>query len=130
MMTKLEILLLVEDDDAEAQHAINVIRAVSANIAITRQKISSEALEYLRQVHQPPQLIVFDLGTPDNTDGIQFIRKMRTIDKLKPVPIVVMTGNPVEVAQAHAADIAAGYIVKPVEVAKFREQLDKLGFTT
>lgn len=127
-MTKLEILLLVEDDPDEAQHAINVIRAVSANISIVLQKISEEALKYLRQVNQPPQLILFDIGLP-RMDGIEFIRKMRTIKKLEPVPIVVLTGVALDIARAHAADVAAGYIVKPIEVEQLRDLLTKLGFT-
>lgn len=129
MTTKLEILLLVEDDPDEAQHAIKVIREVSANIAITVQKINSDALTYLRQVNQPPQLIVLDIGLP-KLDGIKFIRDMKTIDKLKPVPIVILTGDPIEIARAHAADVAADYIVKPIEVKRFRDILTGLGFTT
>jgi DNA-binding response OmpR family regulator len=55
---------------------------------------------------------------------------MKTIDKLKPVPVVILTGDPIEIARAHAADVAADYIVKPIEVKRFRDILDHLGFTT
>lgn len=126
--TKLEILLLVEDDDEEAVRIINIIREASTNIAIVKQKISAEALDYLRQVEQPPQLILFDLGM--RLDGISFIKEMKSIEKLKPVPLIVLTGIAKEIAEAHAAGIASGYIVKPMKVNHFESVLSDLGFTT
>lgn len=130
MMTKLELLLLVEDDDLEAQTAINVVRKVSANIAIVRQTISQTALDYLKQANATPQLILFDIGLPEKTDGIKFIQEMRQIRTLSDVPIVILTGIALDIARAHAANIAAGYIVKPVEVERLRELFIKLGFET
>jgi DNA-binding response OmpR family regulator len=130
MTTKLELLLLVEDDDIEAQAAINVVRAVSANIAIVRQTISDTALQYLRQVQVSPQLILFDIGLPEKTDGIKFIQEMRKIKPLEAVPIVILTGIALDIARAHAANVAAGYIVKPVELERLRELFKQLGFET
>lgn len=129
-MTKLELLLLVEDDDLEAQAAIDVVHKVSANIAIVRQTISQDALSYLRQVNVAPQLILFDIGLPEKTDGIKFIQEMRLIKTLESVPIVILTGIALDIARAHAANIAAGYIVKPVEVERLRELFSKLRFET
>ena len=129
-MSKLELLLLVEDDDIEAQHVINVVRQVSSNIAIVRQTISQTALDYLRQVKVSPQLILFDIGLPEQADGLGFIKEMRTIKPLESVPIVILTGLALDIACAHAANIAAGYIVKPVEIERLRDLLIKLGFET
>lgn len=128
-MTKLEILLLVEDDDAEAEKVAQIVRAVSGNIAIVKQTISAEALDYLRQsTHNPPQLILFDLGS--KADGIAFIKEMKTIDHLKPVPLVVLVGDPTEIARANETKAAADYIVKPIAIKRFQAVLNKLGFTT
>lgn len=129
-MIKLELLLLVEDDPVEAQAAIDVIRQVSSNIAIVRQTISQTALTYLQQVNVSPQLILFDIGLPDRADGIQFIQDMRQIKHLASVPIVILTGLALDIARAHAANVAAGYIVKPVEVERLRELFTKLRFET
>lgn len=128
-MTKLEILLLVEDDDVEALKVEEIIRTVSANIAIVKQTISAEALTYLRQsTRNPPQLILFDLGS--NADGIAFMKELKSIDHLKPVPLVVLVGDPMEIARANEAKVADDYILKPIEVQRFRDTLTKLRFTT
>ena len=129
-MSKLELLLLVEDDPIEAQHVIDVVRQVSSNIAIVRQTISQTALDYLRQVKVSPQLILFDIGLPERADGLGFIKEMRTIKPLETVPIVILPGLALDIARAHAANIAAGYIVKPVEIERLRDLLIKLGFET
>lgn len=129
MTTKLEYLLLVEDNDEDVQIATNIIRSVSANISIVVQNISEDALFYLQQVINPPQLILLDIGLP-KMEGVEFIKQMRQIKTLQHVPIVILTGVALDIARAHAANVAAGYIVKPIEAKQFREILDKLGFTT
>jgi len=128
-MTKLEILLLVENNQPDIEIATRIIRTVSSNISIVVQDISEAALIYLRQVVSPPQLILLDIGLP-KMEGIEFIKQMRQIKFLQSVPIVILTGVALDIARAHAADVAAGYIVKPIEVTQFKEILDKLGFTT
>ena len=126
----LEKLLLVEDDNTEAQIAIDVIREASSHIAIVRQTISQTALEYLRQVDVSPQLILFDIGLPDKTDGISFIKEMKAIKTLETVPLVILTGVPLDIARAHAANVADEYIMKPIMVARLLELFIKLRLET
>jgi DNA-binding response OmpR family regulator len=127
-MTKLELLLLVEDDVQDAEKVIELIHEVSPNISVNRQTVTSETLDYLRQVKQPPQLILFDIGT--NLDGVNFIKKMRQIKGMEIVPLVILTGLAQNIIDAHAANIAAGYITKPVEVEEFKNLITSLGFVT
>lgn len=125
---KLEIILLVEDNVVDADRVIEIIHQVSPNISINKQTVSSEALDYLRQVNQPPQLILFDIG--DKLDGIEFIKKMRQIKGLDVVPLVILTGLAKDIVDAHAAKIASGYIIKPIEVEEFKTLITTLGFVT
>lgn len=127
MGTRLETILVIEDD---ADHAIltsRVIRKVVSNVAIAVQNTGEEALDYLKSVAHPPQLILLDIGLP-LMDGFEFILQMRTMKRLEPVPIVLVTGRPLDIAKAHEMNVAAGYIVKPMDSGHFREQLITLGF--
>lgn len=128
MTTKLELLLLVEDDVKDTETIIEVIHKVSPNISINRQTVSSEALDFLRQANITPQLILFDIGV--RLDGIKFIKQMRQIKGLELVPLVIVTGLAKDIIDANAAKIAAGYIIKPVAVTEFKQVITSLGFTT
>lgn len=128
MTTKLELLLLVEDDVRDTELIIEVIHTVSPNISVNRQTVSSEALDFLRQAAYMPQLILFDIGV--RLDGIAFIKELRQIKGLSVVPLVIVTGLAKDVIDANAANIAAGYIIKPVELDEFKKVITSLGFTT
>lgn len=127
-MTKLELLLLVEDDVKDTETIIEVIHEVSPNISVNRQTVSSEALDFLRQANYIPQLILFDIGV--RLDGIAFIKEMRQIKGLEVVPLVIVTGLAKDIIDANAAKIATGYIIKPVAVIEFKQVITSLGFTT
>lgn len=128
MPTKLELLLLVEDDVQDTETIIEVIHETSPNISVNRQTVSSEALEFLRQAQYTPQLILFDIGL--KLDGIAFIKEMRQIKGLSVVPLVIVTGLAKDIVDANAANIAAGYITKPVKANEFKEVITTLGFVT
>jgi two-component SAPR family response regulator len=127
-MTKLELLLLVEDNAEDTKDMIALIHSVSPNISINSQTVSADALDWLRQANYIPQLILFDIGF--RLDGIAFIKELRQIKGLSVVPLVIVTGLAKDIVDANAANIAAGYIIKPVEPDEFKTVITKLGFTT
>lgn len=124
---KLEILLLVEDNQNDITLTQRVIVSVSSDIHIVVYLTGESALEYLQTTKEIPQLILLDIGLP-KMDGIEFIRQMKLNKRLQPIPVVILTGLALDIARAHAADIAAGYIVKPIEGRQFKKQLIELGF--
>lgn len=126
---RLETILVIEDDAVHAILTNRIIRKIVPSVAIAVQTTGEDALEYLQSVAHPPQLILLDIGLP-RMDGFEFILQMRTIKRLNPVPIVILTGRPLDIAKAHEMNVAAGYIVKPMDAPHFREQLINLGFET
>lgn len=125
-MPKLEILLLVEDREADIELTKQVIHKISAGISVVVHSMGETALDYLTAVINPPQLILLDLGLP-GMDGIEFIKQMKTIKRLKPIPVVILTGAAMDIARAHAEDVTA-FILKPMSAGEFNRILQKLGF--
>jgi CheY-like chemotaxis protein len=76
------------------------------------------ALEHLNEARKP-DLILLDLNMPE-MDGVEFLKIIKSIDKLKRVPVILITGV-IQVEKISAGlDLGAvGYIEKansPVEV--------------
>ena len=76
------------------------------------------ALEHLNDTRKP-DLILLDINMPE-MDGVEFLRVIKTNDKLKRVPVILLTGViQVEKISAGLDMGAVGYIEKansPVEV--------------
>ena len=76
-----------------------------------------EALKFLEEVK--PDLILLDINMP-NLDGVEFLRRIKAVDKLRKIPIILITGVIQVEKVSKCLDLGAvGYIEKansPVEV--------------
>lgn len=124
-------ILLVEDDSADAH--LTRMAFQEGRIAVDLQHVENgeEALAYLLkengyQDKPQPDLILLDLNMP-RMDGREFLREIKKIDKLRIIPIVVLTTSDAESDIYASYDQgAAGFIVKPVSVDDFIHQIQKL----
>lgn len=130
-MKSLEILLLIEDNENDIALISRMLRQLLSFVAIVVHSTGESALDYLHQTKHIPQIIFLDLSLP-GMDGFEFIRRMREIKRLDNIPVVIITGASMDIARAHAAEIAAGYLIKNVDVERlavqFKELLINLGF--
>jgi two-component system, chemotaxis family, chemotaxis protein CheY len=80
-----------------------------------------EALEALKA--NPVNLVLCDINMP-NMDGIELLGKVKTIDHLRSVPIIMVTteGSQARVMQALELG-AAGYVKKPFTAEQIKEKL-------
>lgn len=104
--------VLVVDDDADTREAL-AIRLRREEFAVTFASDGATALMAARR--QPPDLVVLDLGLPCG-DGLTVLRRLRAIDGLNRVPVVVISGR--EPGDACASALEAGadvYLQKPVD---------------
>jgi two-component system, response regulator len=128
-------ILLVEDnanDEALALHAFQKQKIVN-NVFVVRD--GAEALEfifctgaYANRSIENPKLILLDLKLP-LVNGIEVLRQVRTDDRTRLIPVVVLTSS------AEERDIVDGYklgvnsyIVKPVDFEQFNEVVKYLGY--
>ncbi|HUE52814.1 MAG TPA: response regulator [Terriglobales bacterium] len=131
---KLDILL-VEDNQNDMDLALHALRRekLANNIFVARD--GEEALDFIfcrrafthRSLDRPPKLVLLDLKLP-KIDGMEVLKQIKSDDRTKTIPVVIMTSSKEE------RDLAAGYnlgansfIQKPVDFEQFRETVKSVG---
>ncbi|MEM9925650.1 MAG: response regulator [Cyanobacteria bacterium P01_D01_bin.50] len=126
-------ILLVEDDEVDI---MNVQRAFKKSNILNPLFIARnglEALNMLRDTEDNPaevpherRLILLDLNMP-KMGGIEFLQNLRNDDKLKSIPVVVLTTSKQDRDLVEAYNLnVAGYLLKPVQFAHFVELMKTL----
>ncbi|MGE5656824.1 MAG: response regulator [Actinomycetota bacterium] len=126
-------LLLVEDDEVDV---MNIRRAFKKNNIINPLYVATNGLEALVMLRGsngrapviPPQrrLVLLDLNMP-KMNGIEFLRELRLDDKLKSIPVIVLTTSNEDRDKVEAYNLnVAGYILKPVTFSNFVEAIATL----
>src|SRR5438034_679750 len=119
-------ILLVEDNPSDAELTQRALRKseLGARVAVARD--GAEALEYLFSNRPKPKVIFLDLKLP-KIDGIEVLRRVRADDRLRSVPVVVLTSSQEErdISQCYKLGVNS-YIVKPVEFDEFYKAVGDL----
>ena len=93
-----------------------------------------EALDYLYyrgrfadRNQETPAVVLLDLKMP-KVSGIEVLRKIKTDESLKMIPVVVLSSSAEErdVIESYKLGVNA-YVVKPVDIQQFLEAIRKLG---
>ncbi|HAH52356.1 MAG TPA: two-component system response regulator [Balneola sp.] len=128
-------ILLVEDNDNDAEMALRALKKNNISNKVTRLKDGEEALDFLfckgdyegRNIHNLPKVILLDLKMP-KVDGLEVLKAVRSNKDTEKVPIVMLTSSREE------RDVVEGYklgvnsfIVKPVEFNTFMEAVKDIG---
>lgn len=126
-------ILLVEDDEVDI---MNVQRAFKKGNILNPLYIAANGLEALAMLKgtadQPPEvpnerrLILLDLNMP-KMGGIEFLQKLRSDEKLRHIPVVILTtsNQDRDLVEAYNLNVA-GYILKPVDFVRFVELMATL----
>jgi two-component system response regulator len=119
-------ILLVDDDPDDVTLAL---RALDRQHLANRVKVvhdGEEALAYLRDMARP-RLVLLDLKLPKVT-GLEVLAEVRKDERLKTLPVVILTSSREEpdVARAYALG-ANSYIVKPVDFEQFLRAVSEVG---
>jgi two-component system response regulator len=119
-------ILLVEDSPTDALLAKEALGDSKLNNNLHIVPDGVEAMAFLRSegkyVDSPrPTLILLDLNLP-KMDGREVLAEVKADDKLKRIPVVVLTTSKSDddVAQAYGLH-ANCYVVKPVNYDQFEE---------
>lgn len=115
-------VLLVEDDRVDAmtvERAFKDLRITNRLDIVTN---GEEALSFLRNPANPsPCIILLDLNMPI-MNGAEFMEIVKQDDKLKRIPVVILTTSKTEQDKVVNFDLGvAGYMIKPVDYHKFVE---------
>jgi CheY-like chemotaxis protein len=129
-------ILLVEDDAAHAE----IVRRNLADFRIANEIVhladGQAALDYLfregpfasETLAQRPDLVLLDLRLP-KVDGLEVLGRVKADEQLKAIPVVILTTSAAEADMVRAyGGGAASYLVKPLDLPKFRELMEAFGF--
>ena len=121
-------ILILEDDMKLQQMYQEYLTPEGFQLVLT--ETVEEALHQLKSFH--PDLIMLDIMVPGGKNGFDFLEEIKRDEKLKTIPVWVMTNLDSERKTALSIG-AADYIVKantPIEevVKKIKAYLKPLGF--
>jgi len=130
------VILLVEDNPDHTELIVRSLQDHRVANRICHVADGEAALDYLfrRGEYQDPEksprphVILLDLRLP-KVDGQEVLQAIKTNDRLRRIPVVIVTTSEAErdVAQAYDSH-ANSYLVKPVDFDKFTQLMDDLGF--
>ena len=119
-------ILLVEDSPTDAMFAQEALEYSKVCNHLHCVTDGVEAMAFLRQEREyaqspRPDLILLDLNLP-KMDGREVLGKIKDDERLKRIPVVVLTSSKDEADVLTAYGLNANcYIVKPVDFTKFME---------
>jgi CheY-like chemotaxis protein len=133
-MSSLKRILLVEDDPKDVKLTLSGLAEYNLANEVVVAHDGEEALDYLyrRGAHQAremgnPAVILLDLKLP-KVNGIEVLQQIRADEKLKMIPVVVLTSSKEErdLVATYKLGVNA-YVVKPVDFHQFVNAVKELG---
>jgi two-component system response regulator len=122
-------ILLIEDNPDDAELAIRALKKNNLANNLLHLQDGEEAIDFLfNESNLMPKLILLDLKMP-KVDGIEVLRKLKSDERRKVIPIVVLTSSKEErdIIESYKLGVNA-YIVKPVDFDQFVKAVTELGF--
>jgi len=118
-------VLFIEDDMIETMKLQRAISKFQSKHRIVEAKNGEEAFEILKG-ESLPDIILLDLNMP-RMSGIEFLTKIKADEKLKYLPIIILTTSENRVDLLKCFEIGiAGYIIKPLKYEDYESKLRKV----
>jgi CheY-like chemotaxis protein len=135
-MIKLRQILLVEDNPNDAELTMEALAEHHLANTVVWVKDGEEALEFLfctgrfsgRECAEDDlAVILLDLKLP-KVDGFDVLRAIRGDDRLKHIPVIIMTSSRQEKDMVESYELGTNaYVFKPVDFSEFMEAVKELG---
>ena len=134
MMIQEQMILLVEDNDDDAELAVRAFHRAKVTNPLVRVRDGVEALEFVfhegafgQRSGGQPKLILLDLKMP-RLGGIEVLRRLKADDQTKVIPVVMLTSSAEErdIVESYQLGVNS-YLVKPVNFAAFTDVIAQTG---
>jgi CheY-like chemotaxis protein len=129
-------ILIVEDNPTDAELTIRALKKNNLANNIFLVEDGELALDFLysrgkfsdRKDNKNPKVVFLDLKLP-KVDGLEVIKEIKSDEKLKSIPVVVLTSSNEEsdIIESYKLGVNS-YITKPVDFEKFMLAVKELGF--
>ena len=124
-MSKPLSILLVEDDIIETMKFNRTVSSLNVDCSINEAKNGEEAINFLMESDQLPDIIILDLNMP-KINGIEFLKIMKSYDKLKGIPTIILTTSTSQKDLLECNKIGvSGYMVKPLKYENYVTKITK-----
>ncbi|MEH1889406.1 response regulator [Nostoc sp. UHCC 0926] len=129
------MILLVEDNPDDEALTLRALKKNNILNEVVVARDGVEALDYLfgkgvyadRDMSLMPHLILLDLKLP-KMDGLEVLRHLRTDDRTRILPVVILTSSKEEQDLINGYSLGANsYVRKPVDFSQFSESVRQLG---
>ncbi len=133
-VTALGRILIVEDDPNDVELTMTALGDYNLANEVVIARDGQQALDYLYSQGQyadrspeNPAVMLLDLKLP-KISGLEILQKIKADDRLKTIPVVVLTSSNEEkdVMRSYSLGVNA-YVVKPVEFHEFVNAVKELG---
>jgi len=128
-------ILLVEDNPNDEALTLRALKKSNILNPVIVARDGAEALDYLfgrgeykgRKSEGNPEVVLLDLKLP-KVDGLEVLRQLRSDDRTKLLPVVVLTSSVEEQDVMRGYTLGANsYVRKPVDFNQFVEAVKQLG---
>jgi two-component system response regulator len=129
-------ILLVEDNDNDAELAMRALRKHHLANRVVHVKDGAEALEFIfatgnythHRVENGPKVILLDLNLP-KVDGLEVLKRIKSDARTRMIPVVVMTSSTEESDMIESYQLSVNsYIVKPIDFESFVSAVSGVGY--
>src|SRR5215475_13547985 len=127
-------ILLVEDDPKDTELTMTSLEEYNLSNEVVVASDGEESLDYLyyrgkfqRRSGDNPAVLLLDLKLP-KVDGLEVLKTIKQDDKLKMIPVVVLTSSREERDMVASYKLGVNaYVVKPVDFHEFVNAIKELG---
>ena len=133
-MSVLGRILMVEDDPRDVELTLTALEEYNLANEVVVTHNGEEALDYLfcrgefaTRTGDNPAVMLLDLKLP-KVDGLEVLQQIKSDDKLKMIPVVVLTSSHEEKDMVASYKLGVNaYVVKPVDFHEFVNAIKELG---
>ncbi len=134
MVTELKRILLAEDDPRDVELILESLADYNLANEVVVAYDGEEALDYLyrrgnfnTRPSGNPAVMLLDLKMP-KVNGMEVLRQIRSDEKLKMVPVVILTSSREEKDWVESYKLGVNaYVVKPVDFHEFVKAVKDVG---
>ena len=133
-MNGLGRIFIVEDDPRDLELTLTALGEYNLANEVVVTRDGAEALDYLycrgaynSRSNENPAVMLLDLKLP-KIDGLEVLQQIRSEERLKMMPVVVLTSSHEEKDMMRSYQLGVNaYVVKPVDFHEFVNAVKELG---
>lgn len=135
MTVEEQTILLVEDNDDDAELTVRALKRANVKNPLVRARDGVEALDFLfgrgkyaaRDARDLPAVALLDINMP-KISGFEVLKAIRADERTRHLPVVVLTSSNEDKDRLKAyTNFANSYVIKPADYDQFVAAASQLG---